>query len=445
MNKKAFIRNTCWLTLEATALRLSGIWFKGWVCDELGDVQMGIYQLIFSVFSLGVVVSASGANFAATRLTAEHGPNRRTLRRCLALSLAVSLVAGIALYFGAPLLAETLGGTTPLRVLIPGLPCIAASATLKGCFVAEGHTGAPMIAELLEQAAGITLSILLIHWIHNSLTALMLASTLAEMFSCLFMVLAYALRYGSHKVNKSEIPVPWKEPVRIGGPVMGGTGLRSLLFSVENLLIPRGLAAQYGYTGALAQYGMMHGMVLPVLQFPSAALFAAVTLLVPELARCCTRQLHTRIQLVAGSAFRLTLCFSFAVAACIAAFSAPLCRLFYGSTEAAWLLRIMAPLVPLMYVDSVVDGMLKGLDQQSYSLFYNIADSCMRVTWCAFILPHLGLMGYVMLLFLSEIFNAALSISRLLKVAELEISPVWVLLPACGAALLYAILTFLFP
>jgi len=186
-------------------------------------------------------------------------------------------------------------------------------------------------------------------------------------------------------------------------------------------------------------------MVLPVLQFPSAALFAAVTLLVPELARCCTRQLHTRIQLVAGSAFRLTLCFSFAVAACIAAFSAPLCRLFYGSTEAAWLLRIMAPLVPLMYVDSVVDGMLKGLDQQSYSLFYNIADSCMRVTWCAFILPHLGLMGYVMLLFLSEIFNAALSISRLLKVAELEISPVWVLLPACGAALLYAILTFLFP
>ncbi|MDD3262068.1 MAG: hypothetical protein PHU79_09235, partial [Oscillospiraceae bacterium] len=74
MNRRTFFRNTCWLTLEAAALRLSGIWFRGWVCGALGSVQMGLYQLIFSVFSLGVVLSASGANFAATRLTAERGP-----------------------------------------------------------------------------------------------------------------------------------------------------------------------------------------------------------------------------------------------------------------------------------------------------------------------------------------------------------------------------------
>ena len=445
MNRSSFIRSTFWLTMESTALRLSGIWFKGWVCGTLGDVQMGIYQLIFSVFSLGVVVSAAGANFAATRLTAEHGANRHTLRRCLALSLGVSFAAGVALYFGAPLLAPTLGGTTPLRVLIPGLPCIATAATLKGCFIAEGHTGAPMAAELLEQAAGIALSILLVHRIGNPLTALMLASTLSEMASCVFMVATYHRRYVRKKAASMAPPVPWTEPVRIGGPVIGGSGLRALLFSVENLLIPQGLAVQYGESGALAQYGMIHGMVMPLLQFPNALLFAAITLLVPELARCCACHLRTRIRLVAGTAFRMTLCFSFAAAAFIAAFSIPLCHLFYGSTEGAWLLRIMAPLIPLMYLDSVVDGMLKGLDHQAYSLFYNIVDACLRVAWCAFILPHLGLMGYVLLLFLSEIFNATLSISRLLKVAEVEITPVWVILPACGAVVLYALFTLLMP
>ena len=116
-------------------------------------------------------------------------------------------------------------------------------------------------------------------------------------------------------------PVPWTEPVRIGGPVIGGSGLRALLFSVENLLIPQGLAVQYGESGALAQYGMIHGMVMPLLQFPNALLFAAITLLVPELARCCACHLRTRIRLVAGTAFRMTLCFSFAAAAFIAAFS----------------------------------------------------------------------------------------------------------------------------
>lgn len=443
MNKSAFIRNTCWLTLESTALRLSGIWFKGWVCDALGSVQMGIYQLIFSVFSLGVVLSASGANFVATRLTAECGPNRKTLRRCMLLSLAVSAAAGIGLFFCAPLLAPTLGGTTPLRVLIPGLPCIAIAATLKGCFVAEGHTGSPMVAELLEQTAGIALSIVLIHRIQNPLTALMLASTLSEGCSCLFMVLAYWHRYIQHALPEKKEPAPWKEAVRVGGPVMGGTGLRSLLFSVENLLIPRGLAVQAGTAGALAQYGLVQGMVFPVLLFPNAILSAAITLLVPELARCCAGHCKVRIQLVAGRAFRLTLCFSFAAAAFIAAFAVPLCNVFYGNNEGAFLLRMMAPLMPLMYVDSVVDGMLKGLDQQSYSLVYNIVDACMRVAWCAFVLPYLGLMGYILLLFLSEIFNATLSISRLLKVAEVEISPVWVLLPALSAVVLYTFFTFL--
>ncbi|MEE8675462.1 MAG: oligosaccharide flippase family protein [Oscillospiraceae bacterium] len=446
MNRRTFFRNTCWLTLEAAALRLSGIWFRGWVCGALGSVQMGLYQLIFSVFSLGVVLSASGANFAATRLTAERGPNRQTLRRCLVLGLLVSFMAGAGLYFGAPLLSPYLGSTAPLRVLIPGLPCIAVSAVLKGCFVAEGRTGPPMAAELLEQAAGITLSIFFVKNTAAPLAALMLASTLSEGVSCIFMLLSYAKCFLRKKqLQKETAPAPWKEAVRIGGPVMGGAGLRSLLFSIENLLIPRGLALHAGAAGALSQYGLVQGMVLPILQFPSALLSAAVILLVPELARCCAGRCRQRIRLVAGSAFRLTMCFSFAAAACTAIFAFPLCRLFYHNTQGALLLRVMAPLLPLMYVDSVVDGMLKGLDQQSWSLLYNLTDASMRVLWCAFILPFTGLPGYILLLFLSEIYNAVLSISRLLKVAELEISPLWVLLPAGGAALLYLLFHSFFP
>ncbi|WP_174193527.1 oligosaccharide flippase family protein [Caproicibacterium lactatifermentans] len=441
INRRTFLYSTCWLTLESTILRLSGIWMRGWICETLGSVQMGRYQLIFSVFALGVVLSASGANFAATRLTAEHGYNRRTLRRCLLLGLLVSGIAAAGLYGCAPLLSPFLGNPASLRILIPGLPCIAVSAALKGCFVAEGHTGAPIAAELLEQGTGIGLSLLLVPGSTAPLTMLMLASTLSEGCACLFIAAAYFHRYGRKpQRGPQKAPVQWKEAVRIGGPVTTGTGLRSLLFSLENLLIPRGLSTHTGAENALAQYGLVQGMVLPILQFPSALLFAAITLLVPELARCCARHFTKRIQLVTSRAFRLTLCFSFASAALIAAFAFPLCHLFYRNTQGALLLRVTAPLLPLMYVDSVVDGMLKGLDQQTWSLFCNLTDSCMRVLWCAFVLPYLGLPGYILMLFLSEIYNAALSISRLLKVADVEISPIWVFLPAGGAVLLYVIL-----
>ncbi|MFR2561470.1 MAG: polysaccharide biosynthesis C-terminal domain-containing protein [Anaeromassilibacillus sp.] len=73
-----------------------------------------------------------------------------------------------------------------------------------------------------------------------------------------------------------------------------------------------------------------------------------------------------------------------------------------------------APIIPLMYVDSIVDGMLKGLDQQAYSFRYNFMDSIMRVVLIAVLLPVFGVKAYIFILFLSEIFNASLSISRLL-------------------------------
>ena len=107
-----------------------------------------------------------------------------------------------------------------------------------------------------------------------------------------------------------------------------------------------------------------------------------------------------------------------------------------------WLLCIW--IVPLMYVDNVVDGMLKGLDQQMFSFRCNLADSLLRVAAVALLLPLWGMAGYAAILFFSEIFNASLSIYRLLRVTELDADPVtWVVLPAAGAALLYYLLSLL--
>ncbi len=435
MDRRGFAVGVLSLTVENMLLRLSGIWFRGWIFGQLGSVQMGVYQLVFSVFSLGVTLSASGASFTATRLAAERGPNRKSLRRCMLLSLLVSGGAGLFLFCLAPWLGPLTGGVIPLQLLAPGLPCIAVCACLKGTFLAEGKTLAPMSAELLEQCAGIGLSILLVGRMQDPLCALMLASTLSEGVSCLFMALAYSRQFG--RKMSADSPASWRELVRIGGPVAGGAGLRSLLSALENLLIPQGLRALGSRETALTQYGLLQGMAMPILLFPGGLLASASTLLVPELARCSAHGKLGRVRFVAGRAFRMTLCFSFAASACMSVFAGQLCRLFYGNEDAAWLLRILAPLIPLQYVDSVVDGMLKGLDQQSYSLCYNLIDSALRVTWCAVVVPHTGLFGYILLLFFSEIFNASLSITRLLHVADVEIAPAWVLVPAAVCLVVY--------
>jgi stage V sporulation protein B len=69
-----------------------------------------------------------------------------------------------------------------------------------------------------------------------------------------------------------------------------------------------------------------------------------------------------------------------------------------------------------MYMDMSVDGMLKGLDEQKASMMYNIIDSGICVALVYILLPRMAIKGYVIVLFVSEIYNFFFSIRRLMKV-----------------------------
>lgn len=83
---------------------------------------------------------------------------------------------------------------------------------------------------------------------------------------------------------------------------------------------------------------------------------------------------------------------------------------------------MLAPLVPLTYLDVVVDNLLKGLDEQFNSMKYNFTDSLIRVILVLCLLRFWGMESYVGILFFSTIFNASLSLHRLIKVSELRLS-----------------------
>lgn len=133
--------------------------------------------------------------------------------------------------------------------------------------------------------------------------------------------------------------------------------------------------------------------------------------------------------------FKLSLLFSFGVAAGLFALAEPLSRLVDSEIDLHFYLMLFAPLVPVMYFDTAVDSMLKGLDQQLYSMGYNILDAGISLFLVLFLVPHTGVAGYLFVIFQSEVLNAALSLNRLLKVTKVRFRP-WVLLgkPVLAAA-----------
>jgi len=116
-----------------------------------------------------------------------------------------------------------------------------------------------------------------------------------------------------------------------------------------------------------------------------------------------------------------TALFSILCAVIMAAFAPYISNFLYKTNEAVKYIRILSPLVPVMYLDIITDGMLKGLDQQVYSMRYNIIDSALCVGMVYFLLPKHAIKGYIFILYASEIINFYLSIGRLIKICDIRL------------------------
>ena len=93
----------------------------------------------------------------------------------------------------------------------------------------------------------------------------------------------------------------------------------------------------------------------------------------------------------------------------------------YRSAAAGRYIRMLAPLTPLMYLDTAVDGMLKGLGLQTASMRINILDAALSLLLVWQLIPRRGVGGYLIILYFSETLNFLLSYRRLFRHAGLKI------------------------
>lgn len=227
--------------------------------------------------------------------------------------------------------------------------------------------------------------------------------------------------------------------LRVSLPIALTAYVRAALLTVEHILIPLGLRRSGAQaSAALAAYGTVHGMVLPVILFPLSFLSAFAALLVPELAEYHVRGDKEAIRRLCSRSCTVTLWFSFGVCGIFLSFSVGLGTVLYDSKSAGQYLYSLALLVPLMYFDHIVDAMLKGLDEQFASMRYNIIDAALCVAAVWLLLPRFGIAAYLWILIGSELFNLSLSASRLFRVVKISFQPMRLLvLPilCCAGAL----------
>lgn len=428
---RTFIYNSLLLTLSAVLMRAVGVAYNVYVSNRVGAEVMGLYSLVTNVWGFALTLATSGVNLAATRCVAEAGEKkseiRVAMRKCIVYSLSFGLGAAFLLFVLAkPISALWLSDSraiVPLRIMSVSLPVISISSALSGYFSAVRRVWKSAAVQVTEQAIKIfgvaaLLTPLMPMGIEYACIAIVLGGAIAEILSFLLYALFYSLE--KRKLKGSEISrIDSRKLNRkifsIALPVAFSTYIRSGLTTVEHVLIPLGLRESgLDAAEALESYGVLSGMVLPVVLFPYALIHSFTGLLVPEVSGGIAAGEKRHIEYIASRVWRLTILFGLCGAGVLAVCSREFGYVLYSNSDAGKYILMLAPLMPLMYLDTVTDSLLKGMGEQVYTMNVNIADAAVSVILVRLLVPRFGILGYIAVLYIAELVNFAFSAARLI-------------------------------
>ena len=409
-------------------LRFVGTSFQVYLSGKIGPAGIGLLQLVMSVGSLAMIAGIGGIRTATMYLTAEELGKRKTqnvpwiLSGCFLYSILFSISVSLALHRFAPYIAVRWIGdqrtVSALQLFASFLPISCLCGVMTGYFTAANRIGTLAAVEVAEQflSMGITMCALRF-WAGNDPVRACLSVILgSSLGACLTLGCLLWLRARERSTPGPRIPVN-RRLLRSALPLALADDLKAGINTLENLMVPKRLARNLSVANPLASFGLVSGMVFPVIMFPAAILFGLAELLIPELARCNAAGSRKRIHYLVQKSLRVALLYGLSFAGLIFLVSEELCLWLYKSKDAITQLRLYAILIPMLYCDCLTDAMVKGLGQQQICVRYNIFTSALDVIFLYFLLPRYAMAGYFVSFFLTHLINFILSLRRLLKIS----------------------------
>lgn len=405
---------------------------------------------MISIYVLATTMVTVGISTAVIRIITESLAQNQSkaligqiMKKVYCIAIVFSAIITFVFFHLAPYLSRVWlkdeRCIAPIQTLVLILPIISISSCLKGYFLAKRKVIINATSQLVEQMVRmsliwICLERLPIHSFEKMCQIIVVSDMISEVASCVFL-------WGKYRKEKTKQCIEKEKAFslsyffQIAFPVTLNKCLSSFLRTVENVLIPNQLALFCASRElALADFGTLKGMALPLIFFPASFLTAFSTLMVPEVAEEKQLKNQSRLSRLTQKTFEMTLASGIIIAAIFYEYHEPIASLFYPQSHVAFFLKNLSLLIPFMYLESAVTGIMQGLNQQRKVLYYNILDSCIRISLIYLVVPHYGMKGFIIIMYLSNILTSSLNAYRVLKVSTAKFSwSNWVIKPLLSA------------
>ncbi len=431
----AFLRGTLFLTFAGLISRIMGFFYRIFLANTIGAEGMGIYQLIFPIYSICFSLCASGIETAVSKLTAEKyalGNKQEALgvlKTALTLTLTLSVSCSLLIYQYADLLAEIFlkepRCTNLLKILAITIPFGTTQSCICGYYLGIHKAGVPSVAQLIEQTLRIGGVFLLYHicltnQITISPTIAVFGLVFGEFASLIFTLTCLTSRSPiQNRISPAHSFRLLKEILSLAAPLTISRICVNLLASLEAALIPNALKA-YGMnpSAALSIYGILTGMALPLILFPNALTGSISMMLLPTVSESQAEGNISLLKNTLRKTFSFCLVLGFGCLAFFSLFGNYLGEFLFSNIHAGKFIQTLAWICPFLYLNATLTSTLNGLGKTAITFFNGITALFIRIGFIFLMVPHIGIHGYLYGLLISQFFvtcSALLSLRIALK------------------------------
>ncbi|MDE6845289.1 MAG: polysaccharide biosynthesis protein [Lachnospiraceae bacterium] len=437
--KNPLVTGTVILTLTGLLSRFIGFFYRIFLSNVFGAEGKGIYQLIAPVLALSFALTASGIQTAISKYVAsetsthDYKTSFRTLWAGFILAMALSIACALYIYLYADWIAAALlleSRTAPLlRIIALSIPMATVHSCINGYFYGIRKTAIPAVSQLAEQICRVG-SVYLIHHIcsqHNMEPAISFAVVglvIGESASMIVSVIAILARahhvfppqdqpYEGHKLfsrkRRSAGHLPpasgailttyrriMGQLLQLAVPLSANRLVINLLQSIEAIYIPNRLMA-YGLNNAdaLGVYGVLTGMSMPLILFPSAITNSISVLLLPIVSEADASGNKSAVRRAIMTSIRYCLLLGFGCTAMFLLLGRAAGRLLFHSELAGSFILTLSFICPFMYIASTLGSILNGLGKTAQTFLFSVVSLLLRLAFVFVAIPVYGIKGYL--------------------------------------------------
>lgn len=423
MKNKVYTTATV-ITALAAAERGLGFLYRIVLSRLIGAEGLGLYQVSLSVFSLFLTIGTGGLPITLSRIIARHraDKNMRAEAQSVSAGLCITLFLTVPVFLILWLFAPKLhflftgGGTASVfRILLLGLCFSALYAVIKGSFWGKKEFLLPAIIDIAEETVMVLVGVLLLERVNSPLSGAEKAAwavVISYLFSFALAFLFFLIKGGKFSTPKKQL----KPLFNASLPITSVRACGSLVSSAVAILLPALLVRNgLSESDALKLFGIVSGMVLPILFIPSTVIGSLSLVLVPELSEDFYKNNQARLRKNILRGLRFSFLIACALIPFFYALGADVGRIAFSSHTAGEIIVKSCPMLLPMSLTLISTGILNsmGFEKRTFCHYFIGAAALLL---CVLILPQFcGIYAYVIGLFCSYVINALFNLVFLYK------------------------------